>query len=371
MCLIVYDKHESGKPMPFEIVQKGMEQNPNLSGYAFSSADNRLVVRRPFKDAKKLYARYKKDVEENPNRPFILHFRQATHGKVDTVNTQPLKISKDLIMAHNGILDMGCLPTEEISDSVTFARALAANGFTDLDTLKDKKFLLIRSSRLIFMDAEGKVLFVNEQGGSWDDERWFSTRNPANITGGFKAWRTRKGNSRTTCDKCLEAVSKTHWIDYAIPGNGKFLCNECIESSKVPIVKCGTCKVLTTSASKKGKEHQCYVCLRKPSSGSSYWYKCTECKQSVRNVKKYEKNDNLVCPTCYHKGGSIADKVCEECSEVKWSLYTIAGKEVCLACKDKITKPKCPKCEEESYVAIYSSTNLVCSSCWAKEKEAN
>ena len=160
MCLIVYDKHERGKPMPFEIVQKGMEQNPNLSGYAFSSADNRLVVRRPFKDAKKLYARYKKDVEENPNRPFILHFRQATHGKVDTVNTQPLKISKDLIMAHNGILDMGCLPTEEISDSVTFARALAANGFTDLDTLKDKKFLLIRSSRLIFMDAEGKVLFV-------------------------------------------------------------------------------------------------------------------------------------------------------------------------------------------------------------------
>lgn len=111
-------------------------------------------------------------------RPYVMHFRLATHGRVDIENTHPFPVTRHLFMAHNGIIPWSAVKGSARSDSWHFARLIAstmdgdrrAEGFERM--LPGIEDAVGKSNKLAFLRSDGRIFFANEglgveHGGLW------------------------------------------------------------------------------------------------------------------------------------------------------------------------------------------------------------
>tara|TARA_R110002012_G_scaffold94583_1_gene228888 strand:- start:217 stop:882 length:666 start_codon:yes stop_codon:yes gene_type:complete len=114
---------------------------------------------------------------EQKNHPFVIHMRYMTNGAVNISNTHPFKLEDlDLVMAHNGIINTLDVP-EGMSDTRVLACHLNDVLPTDwLDKPEEVEYVteLAGTSRLTFMDNAGRIYFINEDLGAWQDNVWYS-----------------------------------------------------------------------------------------------------------------------------------------------------------------------------------------------------
>ena len=92
MCLIIH-KPTDGY-VDLTTIQSAQEHNQDGSGYMSKSG----IFKWDKISAKKIYDRI------NADDSAAIHFRMATHGKVDADNTHPFKLSDGGYLMHNGIL---------------------------------------------------------------------------------------------------------------------------------------------------------------------------------------------------------------------------------------------------------------------------
>lgn len=365
MCLIIYDPHEDGEPIPFDVVKAGMYQNNDMSGFVFSTVDNRLLIRKPYKDPKKLYNRYLLDLKANPKRPCIMHFRLATHGPINSRNTQPLKVSNELVMAHNGILDTGSMLTEQLSDSSLFALSMRANGLTSIDKLKGVGFPHVGWSKIIFMGRDGRVRFINDDTGTWEGKRWFSTNNPLSYGAPQK-----RNDSSYNCYNCQSSLGKKLWLEGS-DGVSRWVCNKCIEETPLIVIRCSECSKSSTSEHKdKNGKPICYGCKEKETD-KKIGYSCGTCGKWVPSSHmEYNKNDKKVCGSCYHSGHTSTGSrttMCDICGQEKYNTSKEGGQNVCITCFNDMHKPVCSECDKSSYSLVMLSDEVsLCRECWIR-----
>lgn len=176
MCIIVY--LPAGAGMDRETLQTCWDANPDGAGYMFSQ-DGKLIIRKGFMDFEKFWRSFEKaDRTAGAETNFVLHFRIASHGKVNLENCHPHRIRKGLAIAHNGIIDcMDAKPKGKDSDTVLYVRKILKNlpdGFLRSKGIRQLIRLTIDWSKLAFMDATGRVTLIGEETGVWDDGAWFS-----------------------------------------------------------------------------------------------------------------------------------------------------------------------------------------------------
>lgn len=180
MCVIIAS--ENGKRPDASILRQADRENPHGWGIMHPK-DGKIEVYKGFK-IKKLLSYMEEKLPADT--PFVLHFRWATHGTLAIQNVHPFRVTDDLWMAHNGVLQ-GITPRgSEHSDTWHFAHDIMRpyvekhphmpghEQFIPIleKYLQDKK--MGYSNKLAFLQPTGKILIVNRKQGEEHEGCWYS-----------------------------------------------------------------------------------------------------------------------------------------------------------------------------------------------------
>jgi hypothetical protein len=166
MCLIAASPR--GKPLTDAAIIEAWGNNPHGFGVMYAT-ENRIVTKktRKLKTVFKLLA-------EAEGKPFVAHFRWATHGVKNIDNTHPFEITENLSVAHNGIIKIDC-PVKDKSDTWHYVQKLK----TLPDVLSEPQLKMIgeeigKGNKLAFLHSAGDIKIVNEGQGDWEGDIWYS-----------------------------------------------------------------------------------------------------------------------------------------------------------------------------------------------------
>lgn len=113
-------------------------------------------------------------------RACVLHWRMATHGAVSLDNAHPFKLTRDIAVVHNGMLDVGT-PTRGLSDTWHMAHhVLAPIARDNPDALFSGEMnavlagLIGSGNKLVFQHADGRTAIVNRAAGVEHRGAWYS-----------------------------------------------------------------------------------------------------------------------------------------------------------------------------------------------------
>ena len=102
MCLAIYQP--AGKTVQEKYLRYGFDNHSDGAGIAWA-ADGVLHVEKGIFNIEKLLEVY----ERVKQYPCLIHFRKATHGKVDAANCHPFLLNDGkLALIHNGVLNIRC-----------------------------------------------------------------------------------------------------------------------------------------------------------------------------------------------------------------------------------------------------------------------
>ena len=175
MCLIITQPvgHTLAKSHLLDIAAR------NGDGFGIMRADGgtlrvwRVVSNNPDDMLRAYYA-------HAAGRACVLHWRMATHGAVDVANAHPFRLTRDVAVVHNGVLDVGT-PTAGKSDTWHMARhVLAPIARDNADALFAPDMahvlggMIGASNKLVFLHADGRMAVVNEASGVHHAGRWYS-----------------------------------------------------------------------------------------------------------------------------------------------------------------------------------------------------
>ena len=180
MCLIIFSpKIETAKSKIWKpVLERGFRHNSHGAGFSYIK-NGKVKITKAFFDFDKFYTAYTKATKDATG-PFLIHFRFATHGSHNHVNTQPIPvIKKELAMAHNGVFSQLSFDHLDVSDSVYLANTIKKMRWqfpfnesqTDILTALCNGY-----SKLVFMDKHGNYQFINEHLGAWKNGAWYSDK---------------------------------------------------------------------------------------------------------------------------------------------------------------------------------------------------
>jgi hypothetical protein len=179
MCLIVVQPKGSA-PMGETEFRQAFECHSDGGGIMFAE-NGRLQIWKPFWKAGKFLRAYRQALRVATG-PIVLHFRYATHGAKNALNTHPHPLAGGRVgVVHNGILPVTGGDTKEVSDTVVWCRSVFDKEAPE--TLLSQAYeysvrenYLVGSNKLVFLGGNGRVVIWGETGGWWNDGKWFSNR---------------------------------------------------------------------------------------------------------------------------------------------------------------------------------------------------
>jgi len=192
MCLVIHKPR--GAQIPDELLASASHYNPDGFGIMAFDASGGIDVRRR---ARTRLAELRRLYREREEFECVVHLRYRTRGAIELGNTQPMRITRDIYMVHNGTVDVG-LHTEERSDTwhliEDYLRPILRRR---PDNLYDAGFAkLIRAwagehNRFVFMDARrGATVVINRESGVACGDLWLSNARWFDATGfeWFRGW---------------------------------------------------------------------------------------------------------------------------------------------------------------------------------------
>jgi hypothetical protein len=213
MCLIITSQNGS-KPI-MEDILSGWKSNPHSWGI-MTTRGRSIKTSKGFDTASLI-----REVDLLGGSPWAIHFRYATHGRVDAINAHPFKLRKNLYMMHNGIINIDTSSDETKSDTWHYAQYLKDYGITsdNIDLLGVGEEVG-PGNKVVFMDSHGTISIANEKSGLWVDDQWYSNSYSLAVSDVPKWWTM---GSWDRCDLCNERGDMTETKD------GEYLCSDCMD----------------------------------------------------------------------------------------------------------------------------------------------
>lgn len=175
MCIAILKT--KGNPISDEVLKTCSNNNPDGCGFAY--VDDGVI--RIFKtlDFNEFLIEYKK-VEDKSN--MLLHFRIATHGKVNVNNCHPFKLNHRMALIHNGIISgYGDSKSKDdgLTDTQDFINKTIGNiGWKNWKNPAFRELVgkAIGYSKFCILDVSGDYTIINESAGYWVDGNWYSNK---------------------------------------------------------------------------------------------------------------------------------------------------------------------------------------------------
>lgn len=174
MCIAILSKKDI--LVPHKHLEASWERNDDGAGFMYAEG-GKLTIRKGFMTFDKFMEAY----EPHEAKDCVLHFRIATHGKMDEDNTHPFEVGEELGFVHNGIINnVDTDSNKDLSDTNHFNTQYLQELYQ-----QDKNFIFkpiynkliasfIGASKLIFLNNEGQSTLVNGSYGIWDNGIWYS-----------------------------------------------------------------------------------------------------------------------------------------------------------------------------------------------------
>lgn len=168
-----------GSSVSDEALSNCFDNNPDGAGFTYICTDvtgfSKLMVKKSM-DYDTFLRQYKRAFKNNPESPFLIHFRVATHGTIDRFNCHPFRINKSMAFIHNGIIsgvgvDRFKSDTQLFNEKVLKTLPKGWDKCLGITTLLEK---FLTGSKLATLDIEGNVNIYNESAGHWKDGVWYS-----------------------------------------------------------------------------------------------------------------------------------------------------------------------------------------------------
>lgn len=177
MCLAIAAR--PGVVVPDNHILEGCRSQRDGYGYAYCDLKKKsVVVNKGFFNSGEFLESYKKDQKDNPDSHFLIHMRSATGGGVTADNTHPFS-GKYGAFIHNGVFFK--LGKPNISDTHHLAKLIHDAPSRALPHLIDSLSEKLGFNKLVFLTPENTLHFINEKGGHWLNNVWYS--NHAYTTG--------------------------------------------------------------------------------------------------------------------------------------------------------------------------------------------
>lgn len=209
MCVIVHLPKKV--TLSKKVLQACYENNPDGFGI-MSALPEGLQVARSVGNFDQFLKEWR---EFNPEHTRAIHFRWKTHGLINIPNCHPFMVSPDLYMMHNGMIET-CEVDRDMSDTWHFVEHDLKPILEQYPgMILDQEIMTLveevtSSSRLLFMDKEGRVVRTNVSEWAKDHGCYFSNSH------GYKAnYRTNK----ITYKKNGESWDGENYAGYGYTGN--------------------------------------------------------------------------------------------------------------------------------------------------------
>lgn len=224
MCIIVVNRK---KPLSRETFVNCWTENPDGFGMSYSEGGKLHTVKRliGMNEAFDIYHA----VRQRAKGAILLHFRIATHGSVNIENCHPFDINPSLAIAHNGVINIRT--TGDQSDTRQFVKDVLRklpNGFLKNQGITSLLSLSIGSSKLAFLDCEGRYTIIGEKQGIWEGGNWYSNHTYKPIAARYLDWRFEReipegyNFDGPSCEFCGEEFSDLQYVD------GSYVCQDCL-----------------------------------------------------------------------------------------------------------------------------------------------
>lgn len=169
MCIAIMKPKD--KVLSKEILETCCKANPDGMGFAYIDGDTMYIKKyMKFEDFYKDY----KEVENKSN--MLIHFRIATHGKVEIDNCHPFWLNHRMALVHNGVIS-GYGDRDTKSDTRDFIDKVIGNISWKLMKNPSYRELIgkcIGYSKFAILDISCDYWIINEDKGVWDDGVWYS-----------------------------------------------------------------------------------------------------------------------------------------------------------------------------------------------------
>lgn len=176
MCIAIYN---NGGELHWETIVNSWTNNPQGGGLLFvNKKTNKLQSYKTY-ELKQFYKAYLELLDVAKNGTMVLHFRIATQGIRTLDNLHPfMNPNETLGFVHNGIISRHVNYHSDKSDTALFndvvVSKLNENFVYDEDLRERMEKYVGRWNKLIFMNNKADVAIINEDGGDWVNDNWFS-----------------------------------------------------------------------------------------------------------------------------------------------------------------------------------------------------
>lgn len=183
MCVIVYQP--AGERLARRDAAALWKQNPDGGGIAYIHRDR--VITRKAMTFRQWWHVYQTATKAEPESPFLLHMRIATHGAIDKGNTHPFQVDKHTVLAHNGIL-WDCVPAkwDKRSDTRVFVDDFLSQlpkGWLDNPHLSMMVEAFTVGNRLMFLTVDPDLSDNVYLLGEWENHKGLRMSNTYGLRG--------------------------------------------------------------------------------------------------------------------------------------------------------------------------------------------
>jgi len=229
MCVAILKPNKS--TIDNKTIKQCWKKNPHGGGFMYVR-DGKIVI---IKELSKVdnYIKLFREHEKFFNGDVVLHFRIATSGETDLINTHPHKVNNNIYMVHNGIIERCEDINSKFSDTINFCTFISnlPNSFMKNDSILELISGYINNDKMIFLNRDNEVKIINESLGMWIGGNWFSN-NHWQETQKFNLWNHNNYETRIVyndnkkhCIECEYEIGKYESNQY----NG--LCYSCFQLS--------------------------------------------------------------------------------------------------------------------------------------------
>jgi hypothetical protein len=187
MCLAIY---KPSKVQPdWDALEEGFCSNSHGAGFA-CVIGGQVVIHKGFFTFDDFRTAY----EPFAQRQSLVHFRWATHGNRDADNCHPFRVTDELAMIHNGVLNISTDEDTSKSDTWHYVEHILKplaerdRGFYSDNAIKFMGESAISGSKFCFLRADGDWEIWNSEDGHWSGDIWYSNRSYVKSRIGFSRW---------------------------------------------------------------------------------------------------------------------------------------------------------------------------------------
>ena len=200
MCVIA--SKPANIEIPRETLQRCFDANPDGAGFVAAASDG-LHMSKGFFTFDAFWEAY----ERFSICPAVIHFRIRTHGNKDAEMCHPFKVTDNLWVAHNGVINIDTKSDNTKSDTWHFVDKVlipelgeGAESHLDNPSFQYLLSCSIGSSKLAFLHKDGSRVIINADKGEFDGKVWYSNQSykrvrpagfsadPRHSTGGYGSY---------------------------------------------------------------------------------------------------------------------------------------------------------------------------------------